>query len=174
MDLLVWGAQLIVTNQFPANTYQRIADAYTYDSSGFPRYLVFNGTASGMYTPNNLNLSGTDKVTVFAGVRKLSDAATGAVVEFSTSTATNNGVFGLFAPFNTGASADYAWQSKGTLRVTVNSSVLTGPSTSVFTGIGNVSAPLATLRLNAVQAATSASSQGTGNFGTYPLYMRLS
>jgi hypothetical protein len=108
-------------------------------------------------------------MTVWAGVRKLSDANTGTVAQLSPSTSTNNGVFGLYVPFNTGASADYAWQSKGTTRITVNSPVNIGPATSVFTGVGNISAPLAQLRQNAIQVATSSASQGTGNFGNFVL-----
>jgi hypothetical protein len=149
-------------------TYQRVVDAATYDTAGFLPYLEFNGLSWSMST-NSIDFSAGDKMTVWAGVRKLSDANTGTVAQLSPSTSTNNGVFGLYVPFNTGASADYAWQSKGTLRITVNSSVSTGPATSVFTAIGNISAPLAQLRQNAAQIATSSASQGTGNFGNFAL-----
>jgi hypothetical protein len=149
-------------------TYQRVVDAATYDAVGFLPYLEFNGLSWSMST-NSIDFSAGDKMTAWAGVRKLSDANTGTVAQLSPSTSTNNGVFGLYVPFNTGASADYAWQSKGTVRITVNSSVSTGPATSVFTAIGNISAPLAQLRQNAAQIATSSASQGTGNFGNFAL-----
>jgi hypothetical protein len=135
---------------------------------GFLPYLQFDGIDDSMST-GNIDFTATDKMTVWAGVRKLSDANTGTVAQFSPSTSTNNGVFGLYVPFNTGASADNAWISKGTTRITVNSPVNIGPATSVFTGVGNISAPLAQLRQNAIQVATSSASQGTGNFGNFAL-----
>jgi hypothetical protein len=149
-------------------TYQRVAAATVYDTAGFLPYLAFDGLSWSMGT-NSIDFSAGDKMTVWAGVRKLSDANTGTVAQLSPSTSTNNGVFGLYVPFNTGASADYAWQSKGTTRITVNSPVNIGPATSVFTGVGNISAPLAQLRQNAIQVATSSASQGTGNFGNFAL-----
>jgi hypothetical protein len=166
--IYAWGAQLIVTNSLTSNAYQRIAAATDYDTSGFLPYLFFDGTDDSLLT-NSVDFTATDKMTVWAGARKLSDVGTGSIAQLSASTSTNNGVFGLYAPFNTGASADYAWQSKGTTRITVNSSVSTGPATSVFTGIGDISAPLAQLRQNAVQVATSSASQGTGNFGNFAI-----
>jgi hypothetical protein len=149
-------------------TYQRVVDAATYDAVGFLPYLQFDGIDDSMST-GSIDFSAGDKVTLWAGVRKLSDANTGTVAQLSPSTSTNNGVFGLYVPFNTGASADNAWISKGTTRITVNSPVNIGPATSVFTGVGNISAPLAQLRQNAIQVATSSASQGTGNFGNFAL-----
>jgi hypothetical protein len=169
--IYIWGADLRPASQATGligPTYQRVVDAATYDTAGFLPYLQFDGLDDSMST-NSIDFSAGDKMTVWAGVRKLSDANTGTVAQLSPSTSTNNGVFGLYVPFNTGASADYAWQSKGTLRITVNSSVSTGPATSVFTAIGNISAPLAQLRQNAIQIATSSASQGTGNFGNFAL-----
>jgi hypothetical protein len=170
-NVFIWGADLRPASQATGligPTYQRVVDAATYDTAGFLPYLQFDGLDDSMST-NSIDFSAGDKMTVWAGVRKLSDANTGTVAQLSPSTSTNNGVFGLYVPFNTGASADYAWQSKGTIRITVNSSVSTGPATSVFTAIGNISAPLAQLRQNAIQIATSSASQGTGNFGNFAL-----
>lgn len=169
--IYIWGADLRPASQATGligPTYQRVAAATDYDTVGFLPYLAFDGVDDSMST-GSIDFTATDKMTVWAGVRKLSDANTGTVAQLSPSTSTNNGVFGLYVPFNTGASADFAWQSKGTTRITVNSSASTGPATSVFTGIGNISAPLAQLRQNAIQVATSSASQGTGNFGNFVL-----
>jgi len=131
-------------------------------------FLLFDGSDDALATAS-IDFSVTNKVSVFAGARKLSDALTGGVVQLSNSTSGNNGVFALFAPFNTGAGADYAWQSKGTARITTTSSVLTGAETVVLTGIGDIAAPSAILRRNAVQVASSTGSQGSGSFGNYVL-----
>ena len=47
----------------------------------------------------------------------------------------------------------------------------TVPQTNVGTGTFDISAPSLTLRLDGSQAATSASSQGTGTYGNYPLFL---
>jgi hypothetical protein len=166
--IYIWGADFRVTNDgvgIPA--YQRVNTSTDYDTTGFPYYLRFDGTddsmATGTITP------GIDKVQVFAGVRKLSDVSTGTVVQLSSSTSTNNGTLGLYAPFNSGAAADYAFISKGTVRITVDSAAFVGPESTVLTAIGDIAGPTATLLRNGTQIATSSSSQGTGNFGSYAL-----
>ena len=172
--IFIWGADLRPANigaNVPA--YQRIADANTYDTSGFPLYLRFDGIDDSMYTPANLNLSGTDKVSVFAGVRKLSDAALGLFAEFSNNAASNSGAFYFAAPINTGASGNYGFYSRGSVATPsgANSSALLAPRTSVVAGLGDISGDLMTLRVDGAQAATNTADQGTGNFGTYPLYI---
>lgn len=161
----------------PANSgallpaYQAVVDANTYDTSGFPLYLRFDGIDDSMYTPANLNLSGTDKVAVFAGVRKLSDAARGVVVELS-NTFSNPGVFQLNAPSSTDY---YGFASAGSVGF-VSSSLYTNaavaaPVTNVVSGIAEIATDTNLLRVNGVQVASDSTNQGTGNFGTYPLYI---
>ena len=162
-----WGAQLTATNEFPANTYQRIVDANTYDAVGFPRYLVANGTSSAMSTPGNVNLSGTDKVTVFAGVRKLSDVGIGAVVELGNGPATNT--FAVFAPR---VAPSYTFRSAGSINIDADSATtFSAPTSNVLSGAGNIAAPSAVLRVNGVQVASNTSSQGTGNYSNNPLFI---
>ena len=168
--MYVWGADLRPANigaNVPA--YQRIADANTYDTNGFPLYLRFDGIDDSMYTPANLNLSGTDKVAVFAGVRKLSDAAQAVVTELSASVDTNNGSFRLTAP-DVGLTR-YSWVSKGTNVGQASDGVSTAPITSVLSGLGDIGGDSAILRVNGTQAGISTADQGTGNFGTYPLFI---
>ena len=45
------------------------------------------------------------------------------------------------------------------------------PITNVLTGLGDISGDRATLRINAVQTAQNTTDQGTGNYGTYPLFI---
>ena len=132
-----------------------------------------NGT--GMYEVDNVSVRElvTDEVQVFAGVRKLSDAAAGVVVEFSADRNANNGSWTLSAPAGTAPSQGYFFASKGTLdNGQVNLS--TGyppPITNVLTSIGDISADVATLRVNSTQVGTSSGDQGTGSYGAYPLYI---
>ena len=177
MTFYAWGADCRPSNigtSVPA--YQRIADQYTYDSNGFPRYLIANGTATGMYTPNNLNLSGTDKVTVFAGVRKLSDAASGIVCEFSVNWNNNTGTFISVAPDVTAPNGDYVAASRGTAASNINqfarSAITPAPVTNVVTATHDIPGDLSAIRLNGAANGTNGTGdKGLGNFGTYPLYI---
>jgi hypothetical protein len=138
------------------------------DSNGM-YYLSFDGTDDGMATPS-INFTGTDAVTVFAGVRKNSDAAAGLVVELSASLTSNAGTFYLAAPQGAGAAA-YAFASRGSITVTNITAGATAPDTSVIVGVGDISGDIELIRRNGTQAGVSTADQGTGNYGNYPLYI---
>ena len=168
--IYIWGADLRPANigaNVPA--YQRIADANTYDTSGFPLYLRFDGIDDSMYTPANLNLSGTDKVSVFAGVRKLS-ASTGFVAETSAAAESNNGAFRVGTD---SGGIEYFISSRGTTsqQVNVDNAAYTSPVTNVVQSSFDIAAPLVSVRINGTAVGSNSGSQGTGNFGTYPLYV---
>ena len=131
------------------------------DENGLP-YLLFDGTDDSLQT-SNIDFSSTDKVTVFAGVRKLSNTF-GIITEFGPSSASNNNSFHL------GSDTIYGFFSRGTTRTDAIVSAAS-PRTDVLTGIGNVSGDNTILRLNGIQADIDAGDQGTGNYGTYPLYI---
>lgn len=80
-----WGADLRPSNHgTDLPPYQRVTTNTDYDTVGFPPYLAFNGTSSGMVT-NSIDFSATDKMSVWAGVRKLSDASIRSLFVFGTS-----------------------------------------------------------------------------------------
>jgi hypothetical protein len=101
-------------------------------------------------------------VTVFAAVRKLSDAAAGMVVELGPSFNTTNGSFGITAPAS--AAANYGFASRGTTLASPIVSGFSAPITNIMTLIGDISAPVVTCRLNGTQVASSTAAQGTGNY----------
>jgi hypothetical protein len=114
---------------------------------------------------------GTDKVTLFSGVTKLSDAATGIVSELSINVGSNNGTFVLAAPSSSGTNS-YRYTSKGTVESFAGSGVFaSAPDTSVLTGTGNIGADIVQLRRNAIVVETSNTDQGTGTYGSYLLYV---
>jgi hypothetical protein len=166
--IYAWGAQLITTNSLTSNTYQRIVTATVYDSSGFLPYLAFDGTDDSLLT-NSVDFTATDKMTVWAGLRKLSDAAQGVVSELSATIASNNGSFLLTAPNS--AAANYNWSSKGTTQVDNTVTTYTAPITNVVTGIADIAGASNIIRINGVQVGSVATTQGTGNYGNYPLYI---
>lgn len=169
--IYIWGADLRVTNTgVNLPPYQRVNTSTDYDTTGFPLYLLANGTNSAMQT-NSIDFTATDKMTVWAGVRKLSDAERRMLMELST-TGLSTGAFNLEAPDS--ASNTYKFASGGSISPSslgVTGSGYTAPITNVLTGIAAISTPVDTLRINGTQAATSSASQGTGNYGNYPLYL---
>jgi hypothetical protein len=166
-----WGAQLIVTNSLPSNAYQRIAAATDYNSSGFLPYLAFDGTDDSLLT-NSVDFTATDKMTVWAGVRKLAESGGGqAIVELSSASVSNNGAFGILD----NGSPDFvlSFLSRGTSFVYAQPAAGSSPApvTKVLCTIGNISAPQAAIRYDTVQVQSLSTSQGTGNYGNYPLYI---
>jgi hypothetical protein len=165
-DILIWHPQFEASAT--ATAYQRVTDQYNVTEAGVSSvsYLFFDGVNDSLATPTIT--PGVNKAQVFAGVRKLSDAARGIVVE--TSAASSNGSFNISAPV--GASPSYRFASLGTLLGIAD--VLTGypsPITNVLTGIGDISGDNATLRVNGTQAAQSTDDQGTGNYGNFQMFI---
>ena len=147
--------------------YQAVVTSTNYDSTGFPVYIKPNGSNQSLQT-NSINFTATDKMTVWQGVRKLSDAAAAILIELSASTTSNTGVFAIQAP--TGSNDRYGFNSKGTALATTFAIGYTSPTTNVLTGIGDISGDIATLRINGAQVATNTGDQGTGNYGNHPAY----
>ncbi|MEN6621315.1 MAG: hypothetical protein ABFD50_07190 [Smithella sp.] len=132
-------------------------------------YLRFDGVDDSMST-SNINFTVTDKMMVFAGVRKLSDAARGIIFEIGNnqdnSFTLDAGALGLIpGPY-------YRFISRGSLVSFANTpGDFAAPITNILTGIGNISGDSAILRVNGSQVAISTTDQGTGNYGNYPLYI---
>jgi len=136
------------------------------DSNGL-YYLSFDGTDDGMATPS-INFTGTDKMTVWAGVRKLSDAATGIIAELSTNSDSTNGTFTLAASVG---GNNYYTQSRGTVRSVQNATGYVAPNSAVLVAEAKISTDTLRLHVNNAAPRSSATDQGTGNYGNYPLYI---
>ena len=165
----IWGADLRVTNDgVGLPVYQRIAAATDYDTTGFPYYLRFDGTDDSLATAS-VDFSATDKMSVFSGVRKLSDAARGMVVELGTGVSAS-GAFSLNAPNS--AANDISFRTAGTgTQAIATASGIAAPITRVLTGIGEIATDTCILRGNGVQIATSPADQGAGNYINGALYI---
>ena len=154
--------------------YQANYSQYNITEAGVPsvHYIGFDGVDDGMVT-SAIDFSTTNKMTVFAGVRKLSDATQGVVAELTQFVGSFAGSFTVFAPA-TGTAANYGWRCRGNGTVPIVNSPTTfaAPDTAVFTGIGDISGDIATLRIDGVQVATDTTTdQGTGNFANDIFYI---
>lgn len=138
-------------------------------------YLKFDGVDDFMVTPS-INFSSTDKMSVFAGVRKLSDAARGIIVEMSTSYA-SNGAFGMDAP--NGVANNFGFGLGGNVTNAIRLATPFGsPISAVLTGIFDFSGTATNSeilpRINgSTPTLTDALVTGNGNFGNFPLYIGM-
>ena len=154
-----------------ATNYQRVTTAFDVTEAGVNtcHYCQYDGSDDGMVT-NSIDFSGTDKMSVFAGVRKLSDAVQGAIIE--SSTGLQNGSLGFWTGGPILAGANYHFNSRGNATGTaITPTSYAAPITNVLTGLGDISGDTATIRVNGVQVAQTTTDQGTGNYGNYPLYI---
>ena len=154
--------------------YQRVVDPLTYDTAGFPLFIAPDGSDDFMVT-NSIDFSGSDKVFVAAGVRKLSDAAQGLLLETSANAASNSGGFFVSAPNSAAANYAFLENGGGGLRYTVPTT-FAAPISNVLTSTFDLgTATLADSvksRINGVlnQVGLFQTAQTTGNFGNYPVY----
>lgn len=148
--------------------YQRVGAATDYDTTGFPLYLKFDGTDDSLSSAA-INFTSTDKMSVFAGVRKLS-VDVGIIYELSGNWNTNDGSF-QSASTNPGFDA----ASRGTAAVSgatqVASVVASVPATAVLTASHDIAGDLTAHRLNGAAAVNATGDKGSGNFGNYPFYV---
>jgi len=149
--------------------YQNVVTGTNYDAAGFLPYLAFNGTSSSMATASiPFTLA---QMSVFAGVTKLSDAASAIAAELSATVSSNAGAFAFFAPL-TGGVNSYSFFAGGTSLVSASiANQFPAPATNVATMLGDISAPSLIHRENGTQLQNTVTSQGTGTYGNYPLYI---
>lgn len=143
---------------------------YNVNGSGLS-YLLFDGSNDGMLT--GTITPGIDKAQVFTGVRKLSDVASGTIIELSNAAgAANPGSLNIVGP-NSAAATNYGFRSGGTVSVGINSggTAYAAPITNVLTMTGDIAGDRLIGRINGTQVNQSTADQGTGNYLAYPLYL---
>ena len=114
---------------------------------------------------------GTDKMTVFAGVRKLSDAATAILVEAGADSSVNNGTFGIIAPSAAGVNS-YRWTARGTIVLTSgNGAFAPAPDSAVLSATADISGDTTSFRRNNAVVQAYSADFGTGNFANSILYI---
>lgn len=151
-------------------TQSSAANRPTFRDVGGLRYLEFDGANDFLIT-GSINFTASDAMSVFAGIRKLSDATVGMVAELSTDANTNNGSWFIAAPISAGV-GNSSFQSRGTANQSAGgAATFAAPASAVITGLADISLPRVEQRRNGVSLAVNTGSQGTGNYGTYPIYI---
>lgn len=133
-------------------------------------YLEFDGGDDFLQT-SNINFTATDKVSLFAGVRKLSDSTNGVLLELSALVTSNSGTFCVLAPRYAAAAGNFGVISKGTVLTELTTPTILAPISAVISMKSSILASGLSMRVNGALSASSNNSQGTGNYGNYPLYI---
>lgn len=171
-DVLVWGPDLRAANAGGGLPPTQLVNGETHGINGFPLYLKQNAAKTAFLVTSAIDLTGTDKVTVLAGIRKGSDTTKKAICELSSASATTNGTFALFAPGADGA-ATFLATSRGTALTDALASAMAAPRSAVLTMVGDIAGDSTVLRVNGVQRDADAGDQGSGNYGNLSLYIGM-
>lgn len=165
----------ISVRELPGNHATASSDAKrplfnSYSLGGKSRFgIQFDGVDDCLQVAN-FDLSDTDKVTVIAFTRKLTNVSFQCHVEHSSDAGTNNGSFNMFGPAASSGARDYGFRSTGTISVPAESpTTFPAPLSAMVVGVGDISGDVSRLMVNNTQVAISTSNQGTGNYGNYTL-----
>jgi hypothetical protein len=120
-------------------------------------------------TTNNVNFTATNKMTVFAAVRKRSDAARGLIVSHNENLDSR---FSLESPDTTPTfRALYRSRGTETAAAITTSAAFTAPVNMVMTGESDIGSPFVRLRINGASVANVTVNQGTGNYANAALQL---
>lgn len=142
------------------------------DSNG-RYYLAFDGTDDFLVT-SSINFTGTDKMSVFAGVYKGQDAATAIIAELSADSTGNAGTFYMTAP-SSGGATDARFAVIDGVAAAVTADKTSGYTTglSVLAGTSDNSANTVQLRFNATLAQLTSTVQAATVFDSAPIYIGM-
>lgn len=174
-DIIVDYAQLEVGSV--ATTYQETTTLLDITERGKADawYLKYDGVDDFLYT-NAIDFTGTDKVSLFSGVLKLSDASQSMIAEFSQGNVA--GSFMLHCGGGSGSEA-YTFGSRGNATMysyailgKSNYPLLAGSRSNVLSVFGEISTDLSKIKVDPSYTSSNPTiDQGTGNYGNYPLYI---
>lgn len=169
--ILIWGAQLELGST--ATPYQRVTTAFDVTEAGVQtcHYVQYDGSDDGMIT-NSIDFTATDKMSVFAGVKKTTGNNNAVVIESSAAWPTNAGSFAVIA--NDGSIENYGAKANFTT-LTSYRAPRTGSTTDVMSlawdfsaTSGELSTQLA-MRLNGESQPVTGAGGTAAAFGNYKL-----
>lgn len=181
----IWGADFRPADQATGliSAYQRVNTETDYDTQGFPLYLRFDGVDDWLVTPS-IDFTATDKMTVFCGVRKLSDASIGSIIELSATPTAADTTTRFFVSASPGNVASYGFGmtsnsgASGThqIRVLTYAAPITNVvaalfDSSFFSGPNRVIPRVNAAAPGSVQVAFEQTGAVAVKFGSFPLFI---
>lgn len=129
-------------------------------------YLAFDGVDDFLQT-SSINFTATDTISLYYGLDRNIESPSCIIAELSTSVESNIGTFSLTCASASGLNY-FGGNSRGVTTSTVTDS--TSNPLAVISNKFKISTDTATMKLNGVATSNSVD-QGTGNYGTYPMYI---
>jgi len=158
--IFIWGAQLELGST--ATDYQKVVSTYDVTEAGKADlyHLVFDGIDDSMSTPS-INFTGTDKMSVFAGVRLNSGNIEGWIINL------NNNLDGSFRLRRN--ALNWRFAARGTTEQDTSFTTENAPQSVLLSGHSDFSQPSLFLRLNGAEVDQNLSTMGSGNFSNQAL-----
>jgi hypothetical protein len=161
-----------------STAYQQVNTVFNITEPGVEscHYLQFDGVDDSLSTPT-VDFTGTDKLTIAAGFRKLSDATQGIIHELSANLNSNTGSSYLVTGTNTTTGPNYAAASRGSATAILGHGATSNPSfaspiSNTIVATHDIAGSLTALRINgADNGTTGVASKGTGNYGNYAMFI---
>lgn len=133
-------------------------------------YLEFDGSDDFLQT-GNIDFTGTDEMSLFAGVRKLNDLTGGVVIELS-DTSVNTGSFRIYAGDGSAKGPYWSFAVRGNISsVAITPATYPSPISNVLTGKSDITTSTVTINVDGVEVARNLTNISASNFGSYPLYI---
>ena len=133
-------------------------------------YLEFDGSDDFLVT-NSINFTATDKVSLFVGVRKLSDANIGSVFGLSSAPISASGVFEMYTPQTAGGEG-VAYYSRGaSTRSFVLTQGLKAPVGFILSAKTDIANNTVICKINQSLTAVAGGNLGGGSFSNNPLFI---
>ena len=141
-----------------------------YQTDGTLHWLAFNGISHSISTPT-INFSATNELSILTALQPLSTGGVDMVLEMSPTADTNTGAIALLAPANSIPIRIYSKGNSGS-GVNLLGGMYAAPNTHQVTSLSKISPPILTLRADGgANVISSTSTQGSGNYGNWPLYI---
>lgn len=133
-------------------------------------YLAFDGSDDFLVT-SSINFTATDKISLFAGVRKLSDASIGSVFGLSSAPISASGVFEMYAPQTVGGEG-VAYYSRGaSTRSVVLTQGLKASVGFILSAQTDIANNTVICKINQSLTAVAGGNLGGGSFSNNPLFI---
>ena len=152
------------------SAYQWVNTATDYDAdpAKYPAYLRFDGVDDALQT-GNIDFTGTDKMTVWAGVTALGMG--GGTQVLAGSNADNFNGFGLYVPSVPGSIHVYHSSNSG-YAIAPESGLGVTPRSMALTGVSDQAASVLKLRRDGIETAVSATFIGAASgYGNRPFFV---
>jgi hypothetical protein len=133
-------------------------------------YLEFDGSDDFLVT-NNIDFTTTDKVSLFAGVRKLSDVSVASVFCLTETPTSSQGTFELYTPQTNGGEGLSYYSRGATIKSTIITTGFKSPSSFVLSAKTDISSNSTTVKINSSIFPPAGTGLGGGYFGDHPLYI---